>query len=132
MVKTAETYVVSGAVAGDDPLRAFHDEVLESHDAVADLAAASLAEGYEGLEHFACGLGVVAVVEPFACLLLDGVGACGALCGALHKVGKTELHLLVGDTHTQTELGEVLEQGVCPCGTVAAEVGGVGGRGHRT
>lgn len=130
VVETAETDVVGCAVAGDNPLRALHDEVLQDHYAVAYVAAACLAERNDGFEYLAGGFCAVAVVEPFPGLLFDFCGAAVAGEGLLHEAFEAELHLLVGDGHAQTELGEVLEERVGPCGAVTAEVGGVGGGGH--
>ena len=127
MVEAAETYVVSCSVACDNPLAALDDEVLEVEDAFADVAAASFAERHDCFEHFACRNGAFAVFKPFCSLCLDFVAALLACGCTLHEVDEAFLHLFVGDGHTESEFGKVLEQGVAPCGPVAAEVGGIGG-----
>jgi len=120
-----------GAVAGDNPLRAGHDVALELKQRVAGVAGAGLAQRHELLVHFHGGAGAVAVVEPLLCQSLH-VGVA-AIAGEhlLHQGGYAVAYLLGGDVHAQTELGEVLEERVGPCGTVALLVGGIGGRGYR-
>ena len=132
MVETAEAYVVCGAVTGDDPLRTLGDVLLDGEQTLAYVAAASLAER-NNLGSNLLGHGdIVAVLEPLGGQSLDGVRAGGALESLLHVVGYAGLELLVSERHTETELGEILEQRVCPCHTFALGVLGVGGRGYGT
>ena len=131
MVETAEADVVSGAVAGDDPLTAGGEEVAQLDDVAADVAAACLAQGQQFGGDFACCGGVLAVFEPLAAEGLHLVGAAGAALHLVHQVCKTVTELVGADLHAQAEFGEVLEQGVCPCGAVAVGIGGIGRGGHR-
>ena len=132
VVETAETDVVCCAVTGDDTLRAGDQIALEFEDALADVASAGLAERHELVGDLAGDAGAVAVVEPLLCERLDFVRALVAAESGGHQVGKTVLKLLGGDLHAEAEFGEVLEERVGPCGTVAFGVGGVRCRGHRT
>ena len=130
MVETAEAYIICGTVAGDNPLAAFHYEVLQVYNAFAYVASARFAEGYDGFVDLAGGNGAFAVLKPFGCLLFDFLAAVFAALCAGHQVGEAQLHLFVGDGHAEAEFCEILEEGVCPCGAVAAEIGGVRGRRH--
>ncbi len=132
MVKTAEADVVCGAVAGDNPLRACHEEALEFKDALAYVASASLAERHELVGYLAGDAGAVAAFKPLGGESLDFFAAVGAGRGLRHKVGKTLAHLFRGNLHAETEFGEVLEERVGPCRTVACGVGRVRSRGHGT
>ncbi len=65
MVKTAEAYVVGGAVAGNDPVRAFHQIAFELGEFAADIAAAFLDHGDDLVSYLAALVAVVFHFKPF-------------------------------------------------------------------
>ena len=132
MVETAEADIVCSAVAGDNPLAAGYDVVLEFEDAFADVAAACLAQRNDFVVHLIGFAGAVASCEPLGCQSLDFIGAFLAGGGGFHQGGDAFADFFGGYLHAQTEFGEVLEEGVAPCRAVAFGVGGVGGGGHGT
>ena len=88
----------------------------------------------QGLELEGCGTAGFSIVlagNPF----LSGLLVCLAHLVALNHLVEEGLnactHLLVGQYHTQTELAEILEEGVGPCGTLTLLVGGVRRGGDR-
>ena len=88
MVKTAETYVVSSAVAGNDPLAALNDEVLKLKYTIADITSACLAQRHKLISDLTCGSIVLTVFKPLCGKGLDLITALVAvLCGS-HEVGK--------------------------------------------
>ena len=110
MVKTAETDIISGTVAGNDPLRTCYDITLELNDTLADVAVACLAERYDLIGNFAGNGCVVFILEPLCGERLDLIAAAVACLSLGHEVRETLAHLFGCDLHTKTEFSEVLEE----------------------
>ena len=132
MVQTAEADVVSGTVAGDNPLRACYQEAFVLEYCLADVATACFAQGHEFICHLAGYCCTVTVVEPLLSECLDFVGALAAAEGSLHQVVYALVHFFGGNGHAEAEFSKVFEERVAPCRTVAGGVGGIGSRGNRT
>jgi len=122
VVETTESDVVTPAVAAEDPLALLDHELLELDELLADVAAASFHHRNElvgdlfGLE------GVLAVVDPLGEEGLHLSGAAAALEAFAHNALDAVAHLAGSGSHTEAELGVVLEQRVSPSGTEAATI----------
>ena len=125
MVQTAVTDVVGGTVTTDDPLAAGRDEVLEFHELLAGVAAALLGERDDLVRDLAGDGGVLRSLEPLGGEVLDLLAAAFALQGLLHRGGDRLTDAVGTEVHAETELAEVLEQGVLPGRAVARGVGAV-------
>ena len=108
-------------VATDDPLRALHEIVVERLELLADGAAlgSALGDALAELRSNLLGLvGILAVGNPLlseSLVLVAGVAVdhlLQQLGHALLQTIGTHHRLLVTEGHTETELAEVLEQGV--------------------
>ena len=130
MIQTAEAYVVACTVAANDPLRAFHEVLLQALHLLVDRVFA-MGNGIDNLvAQLAALAAVVHVIEP---LLIQGLHLGSfALAGngLLDIILDTCTHLLVGYGHAQAKLAEVFKQRVGPCRTMTLGVGAIGGRRH--
>ena len=132
VVKAAEADVVGSAVAGDNPLRTCCDVAFQFNDALAGVATTGFAKRYELVGYLTGHACIVAVVEPLTGESLDFVRTFVAAESGGHKVGQTSADFFGGNLHAQTEFGEVLEERISPCGTVAGSVCRVRCRGNGT
>ena len=125
MVESAVTDIVACAVTADDPLAACRQEVLVGEELLADVAAACLHERNELVGNLAGNLCILAVLEPLGEESLHLVRAAAAAEALLHKAGNGVACAVGTELHTETELAEVLEEGVGPCRTVTLCVGAI-------
>ena len=125
MVKSAVSDIVACTVAAEDPLAAARDVVLVLEKLLAGVAAACLHERNELVGNFAGYSVVVAVVEPLLEESLHLVAAAGALETLCHEVAHCLACAVGTEFHSETELAEVLEEGVGPGRTMAFSVGAV-------
>ncbi len=130
MVKAAEADVVGGAVAGNDPVSAFNQVAFQFGQFLADVAGALFEQRNHLVGHGAALVAVFLDFEPFGEEGFEFVGAAVAYETFVYEAFNAFAHLLVGNVHAEAEFGEVFEERVAPCGTLALGVGGVGGRGY--
>ena len=125
MIKSAVSDIVAGSVSTEDPLAACRDVLLEFEKCLAGIASTCLHERNEGVADFAGNCIVALVVKPFLeeCLhLLAAALACQSLG---HKVSDSLTDALGTESHSKTELAEILEQGVGPCRTMSMSVSAI-------
>ena len=116
MVKTTVADVVACTVATDNPLTALHKVMVKRLEFLADRTACLVCAFLDKLAQLGSNLlrlvGIVLIGNPFLSKCLEFLGTtfvCRCLCKQLCH---TLLHLLVAESHTETKLAEVLEQGV--------------------
>jgi len=126
MVNTAEADVVCPAVATEDPNGLLAEVFLLREDLLNGVAADLCFQiSDQCLGSSLVGLAIVEGVQPSLAGSLALVGDSGLHNGADLVSQRLTDHSLCG-VHTQTVLSVVLEQGVCPCGTVTVSIYSVG------
>ena len=104
---------------------------MKGKDVLALVATTSLASCYD-LWSQSLGLSsVLLVLNPLVEESLQLVAAALASLSLGHELHEASLDLLVSDGHTETELAEVLEEGVGPSRTLTLGIGGVRSRRNR-
>ena len=137
MVNAVVTDVVRPAVTADNPDGFLDEAVLARFDPVEEVEGDAVGVFFLGGEQFhnlGCRrfgeLAIVLAVHPFGHRLFhcgrDGVKADDVG----HKVVEHVAARLISEVHTETELRVVLEERVCPRGTLALVVLGVGAGGR--
>src|SRR5574344_1747694 len=121
VVETSVTNIIRCAVTTNNPLASLHEIVREFGKLLADRATSVAASLNSRSEFRCCCLRSVCIFlasNPFFCCFLKlcrSVFLCKEFVEHCHN---TASHLLVGYSHTQTIVAEVLEEGVRPCRTL--------------
>ncbi len=126
MVKTAVTDVISPAVTAKDPVRALDKELA--------VRGNFLKQRFSGFFSGKKFLQLIRTLTCFFCLVnlfypfLHGsfkFSADGKPQGLLHHLGQTLTRLFYPKEHAETVFRVILEQRVCPAGSMALAVLGV-------
>ena len=110
MVETSVADVVRSTVTTDDPLAALNEVILVSENLLASVTTTSLTSSYN-LRSESLGLSsILLILDPLLHQCLEFSRAASARLSLGHETSETLLHLLVGNSHTETEFAEVLEE----------------------
>ena len=133
MVEASVADIIGSAITTDYPLAAFYQVVVKRLQFSADGATLLCSSGDERLQLCGCHLALVRIIfcgNPFVCGCHKLSGNTFLCLGVVEQLHDALFHLLVTQSHTQTKLAEVLEQGVVESGALSLGVLGVRSRGN--
>ncbi len=127
MVDAAEADVVCPTVAAEDPDGLLVEVILLCEDLLGSVAACAVC--LDDGEKTLCGLLVVVAVVIGGEVILSGLlelVALSVLSNCFDALLQVVTDLLLAEVDAEAVLSVILEEGVCPCGTLAFLVDGVG------
>ena len=126
MVNTAEADVICPSVAAEDPYGLLGKEFLVVNDILAVLTIDAVESGNKRISSSAVLRSVIDCVKISLGSRLDLIGGLVAVSDSLNLSYEPVANCVLTEEHTVTVLCVILEQGVCPCGTVTVLVNGIG------